>query len=68
MKTTWLIENTNTRKVHNYYETLASAKVDLKNISRPEYRILCIRGPYYGEGYHDYEFRFINKRFKKTVL
>jgi len=54
MITTYLIESPD-KHVVQYFRKLYEAKNVLLAINNPEYRILCMKGQYFGEGFHRYQ-------------
>jgi hypothetical protein len=54
MITTYLIENAE-NEVMGYYKRLTHAKRDLETYNNPKWRILCLKGQNFGEGYHAYQ-------------
>lgn len=76
MITTYLIEDLKSKQVLGYYKRLWHAKLDLCNFEDPnnrdfgatQYRILCLKGPYYGEGRHAYQVTYCGKVFLTEKL
>lgn len=74
MKTTYLIQNIKDKSVFNYYPLLRDAKKALESLESGnwdfdtcKWEILCLKGQYYGEGYHAYKIKYFGRVFLKEV-
>ena len=68
MKTTYLIEHISSRNVVGYYHTLTDAKSYLECLPEKEYRVLVLKGKYYGEGRHIYQVIYFGNVFLKQSI
>jgi len=57
MKTTYVVKNY-LNEIISYHKVLGDAKRELEYFNNPAYRILCLKGQYYGEGRHVYEITY----------
>ncbi len=67
MKTTYLIES-DKKEVLGYFFRLKDAKERLEELNNPDYRILCLKGSYFGEGFHRYEVRCLKGNHPAAVF
>lgn len=70
MKTTYVIENEQ-GQVIEYFKGLNHAKCYIKRSMEMwpvSYTILCLKGPYFGEGRHAYRMAYSNKTSKFRYL
>lgn len=68
MITTYLIEHIELNSVYGYFPRLWIAKEELNKLEEKEWRILAMRGPRVGEGYHMYEVTRQGNQFKRRFL
>ena len=67
MKATYLIESLDGIQVFGYFNRLSDAKESLKENHKPNSAlILCLKGNYFGEGWHKYRLKFNGSKFIKA--
>lgn len=64
MKTTYLVENAQ-NQVIGYYTQLCEAKSFLEK-NEPSGKITCLKGNYFGEGFHLYYLNYSGKKYNRT--
>ena len=66
MKTTYIIENAE-GEILQYFHRLSDAKYDLiKQFNNNRCSILCMKGPSFGEGWHQYRIEWTGSKWQRT--
>ena len=66
MVTTYLIESLDGVEVFGYFHRLYDAKESLIKNHKPNGAvILCLKGGYFGEGFHKYRLKYNGSKFSK---
>jgi hypothetical protein len=68
MKTTYFIEHIASKQLVEYHRTLADAKSLLCHLPEKEYRIVMMKGPRFGEGWHKYQVIYFGNVFLKQAI
>ena len=67
MKKTYIIEHISTGQIWEYFNRLHIAKSYLETLP-PTYRIIAMRGPRFGEGFHMYQVTYSKRVFLKRPI
>lgn len=67
MTRTYIVEDCN-QNIIEYCEKLRAAKKVVEVYCDEQARIIMMKGPYFGEGYHQYALRFIEGKFRKELV